>query len=61
MSTDIAKYINSLETEASRINYLIDQLGAAGFRKRADYRQEEYYRIATITDLLRDAVVRLIL
>ena len=58
---DMTKYINSLETEVGRINYLVDQLEAAGFRKRADYHKEEYYRIAIITDLLRDAVVRLIL
>ena len=61
LNIDIAKYINSLEAEANRINHLVDQLDAAGFRKRADYRKEEYYRIAIITDLLRDAVVRLIL
>ena len=61
LNIDIVKYINSLEIGASRINYLVDQLEAAGFRKRADYHKEEYYRIAIITNLLRDAVVRLIL
>ena len=61
VNINAAKCINSLETEADRINYLVDQLAAAGFQKRADYRKKEYYRIAAITDLLRNAVVRLIL
>ena len=60
MSIDMAKYVNGSETKVNRIDYL-DQLEAAGFRKRADYHKEEYYRIAIITNLLRDAVVRLIL
>ena len=61
VNIDAAKYINSLEAEANRINYLVDQLEAAGFQKRADYHKEDYYRIAIVTDLLRDAIVRLIL